>query len=49
LVKTIDFDGYLEEQLKRPGFRKAYDDLEEEYELARQFIRFRLDRNLTQA
>jgi transcriptional regulator with XRE-family HTH domain len=48
-VKTIDFDSYLEEQLKRPELRKAYDDLEEEYELAKQVIRFRLSRNLTQA
>jgi transcriptional regulator with XRE-family HTH domain len=48
-VKAIDFDRYLEEQLKRPGFRQAYEELEEEYELAKQIIRFRLGRNLTQA
>jgi transcriptional regulator with XRE-family HTH domain len=48
-VKAIDFDRYLEEQLKRPAFREAYDELEEEYELAKQIIRFRLGRNLTQA
>jgi transcriptional regulator with XRE-family HTH domain len=47
-VKAIDFDRYLEEQLKRPEFRKAYEELEEEYELAKQIIRFRIDRNLTQ-
>ncbi len=47
-MKTIDFDRYLEEQLKRPEFREAYEDLEEEYELAKQIIRFRLSRNLTQ-
>jgi len=48
-VKSIDFEKYLEEQLKRPGFRQAYEDLEEEYELAKQVIRFRLSRNLSQA
>ena len=48
-MKAIDFDRYLEEQLKRPGFRQAYEELEEEYELAKQVIRFRLGRNLTQA
>ena len=42
-VKAIDFDGYLEEQLKRPEFRKAYEEMEEEYELAKQIIRFRVD------
>jgi transcriptional regulator with XRE-family HTH domain len=47
-VKAIDFDRYLEEQLKRPEFREAYEDLEEEYELAKQIIRFRVSRNLTQ-
>jgi transcriptional regulator with XRE-family HTH domain len=48
-VKAIDFDRYLEEQLKRPEFREAYEELEEEYELAKQIIRYRLSRNLTQA
>jgi len=47
-MKAIDFDKYLEEQLKRPGFREAYEDLEEEYELAKQIIRLRLSRNLSQ-
>lgn len=48
-MKAIDFDRYLEQQMKRPGFREAYDELEEEYELAKQIIRFRLGQNLTQA
>ncbi|MGA2977854.1 MAG: helix-turn-helix transcriptional regulator [Spirochaetia bacterium] len=47
-MKTTDFDKYLDTQLKNPGFRKAYEDLEEEYELAKQIIRFRIDRNLSQ-
>jgi predicted XRE-type DNA-binding protein len=48
-MKAIDFDKYLEEQLKRPEFREAYEELEEEYELAKQIIKFRLSRKLTQA
>jgi transcriptional regulator with XRE-family HTH domain len=48
-VKTIDFDRYLEKQLKRPEFREAYEDLAEEYGIAKQIIKFRLSRNLTQA
>ncbi len=48
-MKTTDFDKYLDTQLKNPEFRKAYEDLEEEYELAKQIIRFRIDRNLSQA
>jgi transcriptional regulator with XRE-family HTH domain len=48
-MKTTDFDKYLDTQLKKSGFRKAYEDLEEEYELAKQVIRCRIDRNLSQA
>ena len=48
-MKTTDFDKYLVTQLKNPAFRKAYEDLEEEFELAKQIIRFRIDRNLSQA
>src|SRR5271157_3065240 len=47
-MKAIDFDKYLETQMRNPEFRKAYDELEDEYELAKQIIRFRIDRNLTQ-
>jgi len=48
-MKAIDFDKYLETQLKKPEFRKAYEELEEEYEFASQIIRFRIKRKLTQA
>jgi transcriptional regulator with XRE-family HTH domain len=47
-MKAIDFDKYLETQMRNPEFRKAYEELEDEYELAKQIIRFRIDRNLTQ-
>jgi len=48
-MKAYDFDTYLEKQLRKPDFRKAYDELKDEYELAAQIIRFRMNRNLTQA
>lgn len=48
-MKTISFDRYLKEQLKRPEFRAAYDELEEEYRIITQIIRFRLRKNLTRA
>src|SRR3972149_1878877 len=48
-MKTTDFDKYLDAQLKNPAFRNAYEDLEEEHELAKQIIRFRIDRDLSQA
>jgi DNA-binding XRE family transcriptional regulator len=48
-VKAVSFDQYLKEQLKRSEVRAAYDDLEEEYRLIEQVIRFRLRNNLTQA
>lgn len=47
-MKTHDFDKFLATQLKDPGLKKAYDDLADEYDLAAQVIRFRMDRNLTQ-
>ena len=48
-MKAIDFDKFLEAQLKKPGFRKAYEELEDGYQLARHLIRLRIDRDLTQA
>ena len=44
-MKAIDFDRYLTEQLWQFEFRKVYENLEEEYELAKQIIRSRLSRN----
>ena len=48
-MKTVDFDKFLAEQMKHPAFQEAYEDLEEEFELAKQLIRFRLSRNLSQS
>ena len=43
------FDQYLEEQLKNPEFKKAYDELAPEFELASQIIDARLKKGLSQA
>jgi len=48
-MKAHDFDAFLEKQLKKPEFKRAYDELKNEYDLAAQIIRFRINRNLTQA
>jgi len=35
--------------LENPAYRKAYEDLEDEFEVSRAFIRARSEANLTQA
>jgi transcriptional regulator with XRE-family HTH domain len=47
-MKTYDFNKYLQRQLLDPTFKKAYDELADEYDLAAQIIRFRMGQNLTQ-
>ena len=47
-VKTIDSDIFLEQQLKNEEFRKEYELLEEEFEIAKQIIKFRKNKNMTQ-
>lgn len=39
---------YLEKQLKDPEFRKEYETLEPEYQLAKSIIELRLKRGITQ-
>lgn len=39
---------HLEEQIKDPAFREAWDESELSYQVARSLIRLRLDLNLTQ-
>jgi DNA-binding XRE family transcriptional regulator len=41
-------EAFLNKALKRKGFRKAYDDLEEEYTLIRQMLTARSQSGLTQ-
>ena len=48
-IKAYNFDELLKKQLRNQRFKKANDDLEAEYALASQVIRFRIEQNLTQA
>ena len=43
-----DHEAFLKKALKRKGFRKAYDDLEQEYTLAREMLAARSRFGLTQ-
>lgn len=43
-----DHDEFLNKAGKREGFKKAYDDLEEEYDLAREMLAARARVGLTQ-
>ena len=38
----ISFDELLEKKLKNPKFKKEYDELEEEYTLAKEIIELRI-------
>ena len=43
------FNDYLDEQMKDPEFKKAWDDLDPEFELLDSFIRAREKKGITQA
>jgi DNA-binding XRE family transcriptional regulator len=43
-----DHDAFLEQALKRKGFKEAYDELEDEYLLVRELLSARLKAGLTQ-
>jgi predicted transcriptional regulator len=47
-MKAINFDDMLKEKLKDPEFKKEYDALEYEFEVAKQVITLRLKNGLTQ-
>jgi DNA-binding XRE family transcriptional regulator len=47
-LKTINSDIFLKEQLKNNEFRNEYNDYEEEFEIAKQIIKFRKKKNMTQ-
>lgn len=44
-----DFEAFKKEQLKDPEFKKIYDDLRPQYELAAQIIEARLKKGLSQS
>ena len=47
-IKTINSKKFLKKQLKNEKFKKEYDDLQEEFEIAREVIKLRKKLNLTQ-
>lgn len=47
-MKIYDADEMLKEELKNPKFRKEYEALAEEFEVAKQVIDLRLKQGLTQ-
>jgi DNA-binding XRE family transcriptional regulator len=47
-MKTYNYDDMLKEQLNNPAFRKEYDALEDEFEVAKQIIELRLKQKMTQ-
>ena len=47
-MKTINFDDLLAENLKDAEFKKEYEALEEEFDVAKQIIHLRLHAGMTQ-
>ena len=47
-MKVHDYDEMLKEEIKDPAFRKEYNELEEEFEVAKQVIGLRIKKGLTQ-
>ncbi len=47
-MKVHDYDEMLKVELKDPKFRKEYEAIEEEFEVAKQVIDLRLKKGLTQ-
>ncbi|MBD3422007.1 MAG: helix-turn-helix domain-containing protein [Chitinivibrionales bacterium] len=47
-MKMYDYDEMLKKELKNLEFRKEYEALEEEFEVAKQVIKLRLKNGLTQ-
>ena len=42
------FEEFLEEELKDPGFRKVWEASEADYQIARQMIKARLEKKMSQ-
>lgn len=47
-MKMHDFDEMLKNQLQNPNFRKEYEALGDEFEVAKQIIELRLKKGMTQ-
>lgn len=48
-MKTTSLDELKAELFKNPEFKKEYDSLEEEFQIAKDIIRLRIELNLSQA
>lgn len=47
-MKTITLDDYIDKNLKKPGFRKAWEASEVRYQLVRQLIKERITKKISQ-
>ncbi len=47
--KAVDFQEYLEEQLKNPKFKKYYDEYGKQLEIAYQILQLRKKKKMSQA
>ncbi len=45
----VSVDVFFDEQMKNPGFRRAYEELEPEFAIIKQIIELRIKRQMTQA
>ncbi len=48
-ARTYNYDELLANQMRSKAFREAYQELEGEYELAKQVMRLRISAHMTQA
>ena len=44
----MNLNEYIQEQMKNPEFKQAYDDLAPEYEIIRALVAARIEQNMTQ-
>lgn len=49
MAKTKSYQDVLKQELKDPKFKEAYDAFEDEFSLAEEVIRLRIQANMTQA
>lgn len=47
-MKPLYFDDWLKNQLKDPGFKREYDRLDPQYQVLREVIKARMEKNLSQ-
>lgn len=47
-IKGTKFETYLKKQLKSPEFRKEWEASEVQYQLVKEIIRIRLEKNISQ-